>query len=145
MSRIPSDAPAEPTALRLLCVEDSDDDIELIKLALKRADPQAHYLVTAADDARTFAEAMDGGVDVVLCDYNMPRFSPAAALRILGERASDVPLVLVTHAIGEDALVQLMRDGAKDYVTKDKLATLPQVIARVLGDRHRALLELRRQ
>ena len=138
-------APSETQTIRLLCADDVEDDIQLIKFALKRADAQHTYAIIAAEDTEGFTHALDKGVDVVLCDYNMPRFSPAAALKLLAERGSDVPLVVVTHAIGEEALVNLIRDGAKDYVTKDKLATLPQVIARVLADRQRELDEDRRQ
>lgn len=132
-------AATAPRTIRLLCADDSEDDIDLIRLALKRADSLHSYAVTAVDEAARFTEALGKGVDVVLCDYNMPRFSPREALALLAAHAPGIPLVVVTHAIGEDAIVSLMRDGAKDYVGKDKLATLPQVIARVMADRQRQI------
>jgi signal transduction histidine kinase len=76
---------------------------------------------------------------VILCDFNMPRFSPYAALQILVARRCGIPLVVVTRAIGEEAAVHVLRCGAKDYVTKDKLGTLPQIIERVMTDRQRVL------
>jgi signal transduction histidine kinase len=123
-------------ALRLLCVEDNPNDVELIGLALKRADPGRTYLITHVEEARGFTENLGDDIDVVLCDYNMPLFSPDAALTILAQRGSQIPLVVVTHAIGEEAAVGVLRHGAKDYVSKSKLATLPQIIDRVMSERH---------
>ncbi len=74
---------------------------------------------------------------------DLPQFSPYAALKLLSEHRVAVPLVVVTQAIGEETAVNVMRHGALDYVTKDKLGTLPQVIDRVMSDRRRALEEQR--
>lgn len=131
-------APELPT-IRLLCVEDNPDDVELMGLALERADPQRQYALQRVDDASSFVEALQKDFDVILCDFNMPRFSPYAALQILVARRCGTPLVVVTRAIGEEAAVHVLRCGAKDYVTKDKLGTLPQIIERVMGERQRAL------
>jgi signal transduction histidine kinase len=128
---------ANPVPIRLLCVEDNPDDTELLSLALERADPRRQYVLRRVEDARRFVEALEDPVDVVLCDFNLPRFSPYAALHLLAERRCNMPLVVVTRAIGEDAAVNVLRCGAKDYVTKDKLGTLPQVIGRVMNDRRR--------
>lgn len=115
-------------------MEDNPDDTELLALALERAEPQRKYVVRRVEDARCFVEALQDPVDVVLCDFNLPRFSPFAALHLLAEQRSSAPLVVVTRAIGEDAAVNVLRCGAKDYVTKDKLGTLPQVIDRVMNE-----------
>jgi signal transduction histidine kinase len=128
---------ADPATIRLLCVEDNPDDTELMALALERADPRRKYALRRVEDAGRFVEALQDPVDVVLCDFNLPRFSPYAALHLLAERRSSAPLVVVTRAIGEDAAVNVLRCGAKDYVTKDKLGTLPQVIDRVMNDSRR--------
>ena len=118
-------------------MEDNPDDTELLAIALERADPRRKYLLHRVEDARRFVDALQGPFDVVLCDFNLPRFSPYAALHLLAERRCNTPLVVVTRAIGEDAAVNVLRCGAKDYVTKDKLGTLPQVISRVMNDRRR--------
>jgi signal transduction histidine kinase len=131
--------PAAPPTIRLLCVEDNPDDVELMGLALERADPHRNYQLTRVDDASSFSQALQQEFDVVLCDFNMPRFSPYAALQILVARRCGTPLVVVTRAIGEEAAVHVLRCGAKDYVTKDKLGTLPQIIERVMSERQRAL------
>ena len=128
---------AEPATIRLLCVEDNPDDTELLALALQRADPRHKHVLHRVEDATRFTEALQDEFDVILCDFNLPSFSPHAALQLLTERRCDTPLVVVTRAIGEDAAVNVLRCGAKDYVTKDKLGTLPQVIYRVMNDRRR--------
>ncbi|MBX3587219.1 MAG: response regulator [Ramlibacter sp.] len=124
--------------IRLLCVEDNPDDVELMELALERADPDRRYLLRRVDEADTFVQALDEPFDVILCDYNLPQFSPYAALQLLMSRRCTVPLVVVTRAIGEDAAVHVLRCGAKDYLTKDRFATLPQIIDRVMDERARA-------
>jgi signal transduction histidine kinase len=128
----------EPTTtIRLLCVEDNPDDVELMAIALERADPQRRYDMLRVEDAAGFTEALQHEFDVILCDFNMPRFSPYAALQILVARRCGTPLVVVTRAIGEEAAVHVLRCGAKDYLTKDKLGTLPQIIDRVMNERRR--------
>ncbi|HSH88910.1 MAG TPA: histidine kinase [Ramlibacter sp.] len=129
----------ETAAIRLLCVEDNPDDVELMAIALERADPQRRYELHRVEDAPGFVEALQQDFDVILCDFNMPRFSPYAALQILLSRRCGTPLVVVTRAIGEEAAVHVLRCGAKDYLVKDKLGTLPQIIERVMTDRRRVL------
>ncbi|HYF41077.1 MAG TPA: histidine kinase [Ramlibacter sp.] len=132
-------ADARQRPVRLLCVEDNPDDVELMALALERADPHREYELHRVDDATAFSDALHQDFDVILCDFNMPRFSPYAALQILVARRSSTPLVVVTRAIGEEAAVHVLRCGAKDYLTKDKLGTLPQIIERVMTERQRVL------
>ena len=124
---------SDRTTIRLLCVEDNRDT-ELLALALERADPQRNYVLHRVEDGKRFMEALPDLFDVVLCDLNLPRFSPYAALHLLAEQRCHTPLV-VTRAFGEDAAVSVLSCGAKDYVTKDKLGTLPQVIERVMNGR----------
>lgn len=131
--------PHDSTTIRLLCVEDNPDDIELMALALERSDPKRRYLLRRVDDASAFVQALADDFDAILCDFNMPRFSPYAALQILVARQCGTPLVVVTRAIGEEAAVHVLRCGAKDYLTKDKLGTLPQIIERVMTERQRVL------
>jgi signal transduction histidine kinase len=134
-----SRAVQDPRPIRLLCVEDNPDDVELMGISLERADPQRRYELHRVDNAASFVAALEGEWDVILCDFNLPRFSPYAALQILVTRRCSVPLIVLTRAIGEEAAVHVLRCGAKDYLTKDKLGTLPQIIGRVLEERRRAL------
>lgn len=126
--------------LRIVCIDDEPDDVELIRLALARAGRDAE--VHRVDDELGLRRSLETPPHLLLCDYSMPRFSAERALALVAASAHPVPVVVVTRAIGEDAVVQLFRAGAKDYVAKDKLALLPAVIERVLRDR---ALELERQ
>jgi len=137
MSSLPTTA--DLPSVRLLCVEDNPDDVELMGLALERGDPHRQYLMHRVEDATAFTQALQEDFDVILCDFNMPRFSPYAALQILVARRCNTPLIVVTRAIGEEAAVHVLRCGAKDYLTKDKLGTLPQIIERVMAERQRVL------
>lgn len=134
----PSPAADATQTIRLLCVEDNPDDVELTAIALERADPLRRWELRRVDDASSFTEALEQDYDAILCDFNMPRFSPYAALQILVARRWGTPLIVVTRAIGEEAAVHVLRCGAKDYLTKDKLGTLPQIIDRVMAERQRA-------
>lgn len=135
---MPSRAVQDLKPIRLLCVEDNPDDVELLGIALERADPTRRYELHRVDNAASFVTALGGDWDVILCDFNLPRFSPYAALQILVTRRCSIPLIVLTRVIGEEAAVHVLRCGAKDYLTKDKLGTLPQIIGRVLEERRRA-------
>ena len=125
--------------LRVLMVEDSEDDELLLLRALRRGsyEPTAERVETAA----AMKAALDGGEwDLVLSDYSMPYFSAPAALALLQESGLDLPFIIVSGAIGEETAVEAMRVGAHDYVSKDNLARLIPAIERELRD-----VEVRRE
>ncbi len=134
---------AMPSPVRLLCVEDNPDDFELLELALAQAAPGRAYALTRVEDAEGMRRALAEPVDAVLCDYHLPRFSPQAALQLLRDEGQPLPMIVVTRAIGEQAAVGVLRLGARDYVTKDRLGTLPQVLDRVLQEQARVREERR--
>lgn len=133
--------------VRLLCVEDNVDDAELISIALDEPESGFSFTFARAEDEAGFLAALAAGVDLVLCDYSLPHFSPQQALGLMKREGVDAPLIVVTRAIGEEAAVDIMRHGAQDYVTKDRLATLPQVIARAIdrADQRRERQRLARE
>ena len=113
---------------RLLLVEDSADDEELLLYALRDA-PFTFTSVrveTETEYEAVLAEAAPP--DVVLCDYHLPRFSADRALRILQLRQLDIPFIVVSHHIGEDAAVAAMQNGASDYLLKHRLGRLAKAI-----------------
>lgn len=126
-------AQAVSVPLPVLVIEDDGDDFDLIRLALASHEPAIDW--SNADDEAGVEQALLRPPALILCDYNLPALAPARVLEMLAERALDIPLIVVTRAIGEDAVVDVLRRGAADYVAKDKLATLPQVIARVRAQR----------
>jgi PAS domain S-box-containing protein len=121
------------TPLRVLIVEDSEDDALLLARALRRSgyDPtfervETPTAMTAALDQQTW--------DVVISDYAMPHFSAPEALNLLKESGFDLPFIIVSGAIGEETAVEAMRTGAHDYIQKGNLARLIPAIERELRD-----------
>ena len=119
--------------LQLLLVEDAPDDAELVLLELRRGGVQVE--AARVDTAAAMQAALAGrSWDLVLSDYQMPGFTGLDALRIVQASGLDIPFVLVTGAIGEEAAVAAMREGAHGYVLKHNLVQLCPVVARELRD-----------
>ena len=119
--------------LRLLLVEDSADDADLILHELRRAgyDPTYQRVQTAAELKAALAQRP---WDLVIADYVLPHFSAPAALTLVKESELDLPFIVVSGAIGEETAVQAMRAGARDYIMKDNLARLAPAIVRELHE-----------
>jgi PAS domain S-box-containing protein len=119
--------------LRVLIIEDSDLDAELELIELRKGGYQpAHKQVDTPGAMRTALESQRW--DVVLSDYVMPQFSGPAALKVLQEKGIDVPFIVVSGKIGEDAAVEMMRAGAHDFIVKGNLKRLVPAIERELRD-----------
>ena len=115
--------------LSALLVEDSEVDAELIVQELKDGGFDSHYERVETRDALT--AALDRRLwDVVICDYSMPQFSGAAALTLFQERGLDIPFIIVSGTLGEEAAVAMMKAGAHDYVMKGNLARLVPAVRR---------------
>src|SRR5258708_3564142 len=127
-----TDKQALESARRILLVEDSADDAELVAFALRKM-PFA-FSIDRVETAEDFNARLDSSPpDVVLCDYHLPRFSMREALRIVREeRGLDIPFIVVSRLIGEDAAVEAMQNGANDYLLKGRLGRLPTAIASAL-------------
>jgi two-component system cell cycle sensor histidine kinase/response regulator CckA len=114
--------------LRLLMVEDSATDAKLVVGELRRAGQLVEF--ERVETAETMRAALQRGWDVVTSDWSMPKFTAPAALAILKESGLDLPFIIVSGTIGEEAAVEAMRAGAHDYVLKDKLGRLMPAIER---------------
>ena len=127
------------TALRVLIVEDSESDAELIIRQLKKEGYEISFerVETAA---AMKASLVKQPWDVVIADYKLPRFSAPAALTLLHESGLDIPFIVVSGTIGEETAVELMRSGAHDYVMKNNLSRLVSAVQRELQE-----AELRRE
>src|SRR5688572_26766459 len=98
-------------AYKILHVEDSPDDAELIARALSRAGVEA--AIDRVDTEPQFAAALDrASPDVILCDYDLPSFSAERALEIMSARGLDIPFIVVSNHIGQSAPVIAMQAGA---------------------------------
>ncbi len=127
--------------LRVLLVEDSPDDAELIELELVRGDyaPVLHRVDTAA----ALLAALEHDWDVVLSDYNLPQFGAEGALALLHAIGSDLPFIILSGAVETDDTVALMKCGAHDFVHKDSLARLVPAIAREVREAEERALRRR--
>ena len=121
------------TPLRILIVEDSEADAELLLRELRRGGyaPEFERVETP--------EGLDAALtrqswDLVVSDYAMPRFNGLQALKLTQEKGLDIPFIIVSGSIGEDVAVAAMKAGAHDYLMKDNTARLLPAIARELRE-----------
>lgn len=120
--------------LRVLIIEDSEDDAELLAIALESGGYKViHQRVETKADMET-ALAHPLSWDIVLADYSMPQFSAIAALEILKEWQLDLPFVIVSGKIGENTAVAAMKAGAHDYLVKGQLSRLLPAVERELRE-----------
>ncbi len=119
--------------LRVLIVEDSEDDSLLLlrELGNGEYDPVWERVDTAGAMSVALEE---GSWDLVLSDFDMPRFSALAALNLVQQAGLDLPFIVVSGVIGEVQAVRMMKAGAHDYVFKNNLARLLPVIERELNE-----------
>jgi signal transduction histidine kinase/DNA-binding response OmpR family regulator len=134
--------------LRVLQVEDSESDAALMVRLLEKSGYRVHAeRVEEAEPMRRALAREDW--DVVIADFQLPRFDAGAALEILHESGRDIPFIVVSGMIGEDRAVEMMRAGAHDYVLKDRIARLVPAVQREIrecqsrGERRRAEEQLR--
>jgi len=124
-------APADP--LRVLVVEDSDDDVLLILRHLRRGGFEtAHRKVRTREEMTRALE--EGGWDLVISDYRIPGFDADRALEVVKASGRKLPFLIVSGAVGEEAAAESLRAGAHDFLLKENLARLPHVVARELRE-----------
>src|SRR3954463_886969 len=136
------------TPLRVLLVEDSEDDALLNLRELKHAGYASAWtrVETAEEMSAALAEAP---WDLVLADHNLPTFDALKALRLIKDLGIDLPCIIVSGSIGEEQLLTAMTEGAQDYVLKRELSRLSSAVPRVLEaanerkERRRAEIALR--
>lgn len=119
--------------LKVLLVEDNGADVFLILRNLEKSGfVVCHFQVDSAGDMKNALENEEW--DVIISDFNIPGFGGIEALALLKSMKKDIPFILVSGTIGEEAAVSIMKDGANDYVMKNNLARLPEAIKRELED-----------
>jgi PAS domain S-box-containing protein len=127
-------SPVVSTApLRIVLVEDSASDAELILSAVE----SAGFAIATAERVETaaqFESQLANPTDVILCDYNLPTFSALAALQLLQKSRREIPFIIISGSIGEETAVEAIRCGADDYLLKDRLGRLGSAIAHALAE-----------
>ncbi len=125
---------APPEKLHFLMVEDNPIDVELVQRELHRA--EFDFTSVAVQTPEDFTRELRAHYPkIVLADYNLPQWSGMEALEILRSEKLDVPLILISGALGEVNAVECLKQGATDYVLKGALARLPVAIHRALEER----------
>jgi PAS domain S-box-containing protein len=115
------------SALKILILEDSITDAELIQRVLKKE--KLHFEAQLAIDKESFLKALVAfSPDVILSDNSLPQFNAAEALKITRQLSLQVPFILVTGAVSEEFAANIIKSGADDYFLKDRLARLPAAI-----------------
>ncbi len=118
-------------SLHILLLEDSPTDAELIERFLRKSG--LVFESWRVEREETFLEALATfRPDVILADYSLPQFDGLQALSLVRERDPDLPFIFVTGALGEEGAVELLCNGANDYVLKDLLTRLPMALERAL-------------
>ena len=128
-----TDAPVR-IPMRVLIVEDSEDDALLLLRELRRGSYEPIHERVETPEAMRQALEEGGPWDVVLSDWQMPRFSGTGALEMSREADSEVPFIIVSGKIGEELAVGAMKAGAYDYVMKDNLTRLCTTVERGLEE-----------
>jgi PAS domain S-box-containing protein len=120
--------------LRVLILEDNSRDAELLAATLRRAGYSLNVEVT--DSREQFRQRLEqGDLDVILADYNLRTWTAVDALEVLKKSAKDVPFLVVTGSVGDEAAVECIKQGAADYVLKDRLQRLPVVVETALREK----------
>ncbi|MEG4967126.1 EAL domain-containing protein [Microcoleus sp. B6-A1] len=123
---------AEST-LKLLIIEDMAEDMELIVLALEAGG--VNFKCDKAETATECRKLLENcQYDAVLSDYRLPGFNGLEVLKLMQELGQDIPLILVTGSLGEEAAVECIKAGMTDYVLKGRLFRLPTVLERSLQE-----------
>ena len=121
------------TPLRVLILEDRPADAELMVYELEQAgfEPAWQRVDTEAD----YLAQLQPNLDVILGDHTLPHFGAPQALELLKSRGLDIPFIVVTGSISEEVAVERIKQGAADYILKDRMARLGDAVTRSLREK----------
>jgi PAS domain S-box-containing protein len=121
--------------LRLLMLENEPQDAELTLLELRASGIEVEF--TVAQDKEHFLAALrEANFDAILSDYRLPSWTGLDALKELRSSGKDIPFLLVTGTLGEEAAVECIKQGVNDYILKDHLMRLPAALQRALDEKN---------
>ncbi len=124
--------------LNILLLEDRPEDCELVVHALRQAGIEFEW--RNVDTREGFIAALNDIPDIILADYSLPQFTALEALHIVMEQEAlkgfSIPFIVVTGTVSEEAAVDCMKQGAADYLLKDRLSRLGQAVLRAMAEKH---------
>ena len=115
-------------------LEDNEWEAELVQKQLKKEFPSC--IITLATDENSFMLALDGIVpDIILSDNSLPQYSASEALKIVRQRSRYIPFILITGTVSDEFAASIIKEGADDYILKDRLERLPSAITTAIKQR----------
>jgi len=118
--------------LHLLILEDNPEHAERVIQTLEREEFSIE--LNRVDTKESFRKALDKKPDLVLADYSLPTLDGMSALKIMKDAAPEIPLIIISDPIGDDAAVECLKAGATDFVLKHKMSRLGKAVKRALGE-----------
>ncbi len=127
----PFDSPGQ--VLRILHLEDNPLDTELVKVMLERE--RVNCTIKRVETREAFQTELESGrFDLIISDFALPSFDGLSALESARQKCPDIPFIFVSGSMGEDAAVNSLKEGAVDYVLKERLSRLPASVQRAMRD-----------
>jgi PAS domain S-box-containing protein len=119
------------TKLKILHLEDTPADAELVERELKKGNIQFEKLVVANKIA--FEKALNEfAPDIIIADHTLPSFDSKEAIKIIKQKGIKIPFILVSATVSDEYAVEIMKAGADDYILKDRLHRLPQAVVNAM-------------
>ena len=138
MADLDSGSSGKHPLLHVLIAEDNPLDAELVVAILKRAGFALSFEIV--DEPAAFEHALtQSRVDLVLCDHNLRSWTGFDALAMVKKSGRDIPFIIITAVLGDEAAVDYIKQGAAEYVLKHRLERLALAVRQAVGERaHRA-------
>ena len=122
-----------PKPLNVLILEDNEADAEMLLINLRKAGYKLSSQIV--DNEKDFIAHLKPELDLILSDYNLPQFTGLEALHLRNASSYDIPFILISGEIGEDLAVECMREGADDYLFKDRMGRSGEAVSSALKDK----------
>jgi len=119
--------------LHVLILEDHETDAELMVHELCQAGYEPDWC--RVDSEQDYLDGLSSTLDVILADYTLPQFDAMRALNLLKSQGMEIPFIVVTGTVGEEVVAECMRQGATDYLLKDRLGRLGSAVERALQEK----------
>jgi signal transduction histidine kinase/CheY-like chemotaxis protein len=119
--------------LRVLIAEDRPTDAELMMHELRRSGFDPNWIRVESEEE--YLKELESGPDVILADHTLPAFDAPRALQLLKQSDLDIPLIVVTGSVSEDEAVERIKQGASDYILKDRMTRLGAAVKRALEEK----------